>query len=367
MLLERVGVDVVHAQARHHFGVDLRAKADLAALAALDHQHVGYHDVALDIHEAAPGLGLQAGDHGDCFAHGGVRCIAELHETLHVAARQQPHRLRADALRHRDHRQLRRALRQRPCQRVELQRQTLGQIGGANAHRVETLQYPQGDGEVVQQLLHLLVVVGAQARSQRLQRVLQIAVLVERLDQEAKGDPVGVAQARGQRLRVQVRLERLLRARQFAGVDFILCAQIVAVRLGVAAPFTVIGGDFHRAVAVPAFAVGGAQRRHLFVLGRATTVRAVLHGEGRAELGLLVGLTHRRVDLRQTKLLASRRFFGHLQKGVFVEHLAHFLAQFERRELQQADRLLQLRRECQMLRDAQRKSGLHCGCAMATF
>ena len=44
----------------------------------------------------------------------------------------------------------------------------------------------------------------------------------------------------------------------------------------------------------------------------------------------------------------------HFQKRVFVQHLLDFLAQFERGELQQANRLLQLRGEREMLRDAKR-------------
>ena len=48
-----------------------------------------------------------------------------------------------------------------------------------------------------------------------------------------------------------------------------------------------------------------------------------------------------------------------LQKGVLVEHLLDFLAQFEGRQLQQPDRLLQLRRQGQVLGDAKLQSGFH--------
>jgi hypothetical protein len=44
-------------------------------------------------------------------------------------------------------------------------------------------------------------------------------------------------------------------------------------------------------------------------------------------------------------------FLG-LEKGVLLEHLLDFLLQLQRRQLQQADRLLQLRRQRQVLRQA---------------
>ena len=48
-----------------------------------------------------------------------------------------------------------------------------------------------------------------------------------------------------------------------------------------------------------------------------------------------------------------------LEERVLLEHLLDFLVQLERRELQQADRLLQLRRQRQMLRQSELKCGLH--------
>ena len=54
-----------------------------------------------------------------------------------------------------------------------------------------------------------------------------------------------------------------------------------------------------------------------------------------------------------TKLFTHGRFFSHLQKRIFIEHLLDFLAQLQRGELQQANGLLQLGRERQMLRDSE--------------
>jgi hypothetical protein len=67
----------------------------------------------------------------------------------------------------------------------------------------------------------------------------------------------------------------------------------------------------------------------------------------------------RRVDGVEPELLARRFFGGALEERVLVEHLLHLLAQFERGELQQPDRLLQLGREREMLRDAKGQPLLH--------
>src|SRR6185312_7186942 len=66
-----------------------------------------------------------------------------------------------------------------------------------------------------------------------------------------------------------------------------------------------------------------------------------------------------RIGLHWAELLARRILLGDFQKRVLVQHLLDFLAQFQRRELQQPDRLLQLRRQRQMLRDAKRQALLH--------
>ena len=51
--------------------------------------------------------------------------------------------------------------------------------------------------------------------------------------------------------------------------------------------------------------------------------------------------------------LAFGQVFGTFKKRVLVEHLLDFLCHFQRGQLQQPDGLLQLRRERQVLRDAQ--------------
>ena len=57
------------------------------------------------------------------------------------------------------------------------------------------------------------------------------------------------------------------------------------------------------------------------------------------------------------RLERRRRVFLGLEEGVLLEHLLDFLVQLERRQLQQPDRLLQLRRQRQVLREADLKVG----------
>ncbi len=52
------------------------------------------------------------------------------------------------------------------------------------------------------------------------------------------------------------------------------------------------------------------------------------------------------------RLEARRRLFLGLEERVLLEHLLDFLVQLERRQLEQPDRLLQLRRQREMLREA---------------
>ena len=58
--------------------------------------------------------------------------------------------------------------------------------------------------------------------------------------------------------------------------------------------------------------------------------------------------------MRQTKIFTRGQVFQFFFKErIFVEHLLDLLGQFKGGELQQPNLLLQLRRESQVLRDAQ--------------
>ena len=76
-------------------------------------------------------------------------------------------------------------------------------------------------------------------------------------------------------------------------------------------------------------------------------------------LKILDVLADRYIRRGQTKLLPRSRLIRELQKRVLVQHLLDFLAQLQRRELQQTNRLLQLRRQRQMLRNAKRQPLFH--------
>ena len=65
---------------------------------------------------------------------------------------------------------------------------------------------------------------------------------------------------------------------------------------------------------------------------------------------LLDILAGRRIRLLQAKFFTRCGVVIDLQKRVFIEHLLDFLAQLKRGKLEQANRLLQLWRERQMLR-----------------
>jgi len=80
------------------------------------------------------------------------------------------------------------------------------------------------------QAVELVVVVARQARGQRRQRVLQVAVVVERFDEEGQRGTVVLAQAQAQGLPVQEGRQRLLAARELGGVG----ALAVVVGSGVA-------------------------------------------------------------------------------------------------------------------------------------
>jgi hypothetical protein len=94
-------VDVVHAQARHHIGVErddeILLPAGAVAAPGFAHDHIGDDDVALHIHKAPPGAGFQPGNQG----HGGAGALfarstafgTRLGEAAHVAAGQHFQRL----------------------------------------------------------------------------------------------------------------------------------------------------------------------------------------------------------------------------------------------------------------------------------
>jgi hypothetical protein len=146
-------------------------------------------------------------------------------------------------------------------------------------------------------------------------------------------------------LTVQKVGERTAAACQIDGVGGFFA--VVLARCGVAAPFAVVGAHVHAAVAVPTFGHVGHGLVACFagaVVAAAGRAGAFAHPVAQADMG---------VGLVQAKGFGWRFFFGALQKRVLVQHLVDFLRQLQRGQLQQADRLLQLGRERQMLGHAQ--------------
>jgi hypothetical protein len=66
-----------------------------------------------------------------------------------------------------------------------------------------------------------------------------------------------------------------------------------------------------------------------------------------------------RQPLRE-RLERGRGLLLGLEEGVLLEHLLDFLVQLERGQLQQADRLLQLGREGEVLREPDLQGRFHC-------
>ena len=89
VVAQHISVNIVHAQARHHLRVELHPKAwRHAFFVDGGDQYIGHDDVALHIDKTPAGLGLQAGDQRNRFAHQAVATHAKLHQALDVASGQ---------------------------------------------------------------------------------------------------------------------------------------------------------------------------------------------------------------------------------------------------------------------------------------
>jgi hypothetical protein len=127
---------------------------------------------------------------------------------------------------------------------------------------------------------------------------------------------------------------------------------VVLARRRIAAPFAVVGRGLHRAVAFPALLELGFRTDLGVAGGGSPGIFRAAAARLRRRFKLAAVLADRRVDVLQPELLTHRGLFRHFEERVFVEHLLDLLAQLKRRQLQQADRLLQLGRQREMLRDA---------------
>ncbi|MNV29305.1 hypothetical protein D3C71_1205260 [compost metagenome] len=183
-------IDVVHAQARHHIGVEADDEVVLAVAAVsapgFAHDDIGNDDVALHVGKATAGAGLQASDQ----RHGGASALfavaTQLRQAADVAAGQHLQRLLANAQRglHRVGVSIAVLV---GSQRRELQRQAFGQVARTHAGGLQALQQALGHGEAVHQLFDLLQVVRpGQADGQVFQRLFEVAVVVERFNEKTQ-------------------------------------------------------------------------------------------------------------------------------------------------------------------------------------
>ena len=360
------GVAVVQVQARHHVGVEF----DHEAAAAAAHHHVGHDGVALHLGKAAPGFGLEPGDDGQARAHAGFVAAAQGAQAFGVAPRQQIQRLVAQ--------------RQRGAgggavaQFQHLQAQAFGQIACAHAGGVHLLQVGQGAGQELFEFGLLRLALGGGARGafagvrwcdegggQFGQRLAEVAVVVQGFDQGVQRGLLGGWQAQAQRLLVQVGLQRQRGAVPVGGVAVVgLAVAAAAVHGGgggVVAPFAVVRGDVHAAVAVPVqlgvavvFAVVGRGITGAVAVAIAAWVddgggRGRIGGDFGGGLAETVAQTDRGVGVRQARGVGLGGVGVAFQKGVVGQLLFHLLCQFQRGELQQPDGLLQLWRQRQVL------------------
>lgn len=240
----------------------------------------------------------------------------------------------------------RQRLLRRARQRAQLQLQAFGQIARADAGRLHRLQPLERHLEAVQQLLALLRVgLLAQDRGdQLLERILEVAVLVQRFDQRQQRRAVHRAQVHAGDLRPQHVLQRFRRRLRLGPLVVVARGRgRAARRLADAVKVVALGA------VLPVVALGGAEflGAHLLPRGRVAGRRLGL-GLRDAFLAFLA--------LGQTLLRGGGQrgveFLVGLQQRIAGEHLLHLLVELQRRQLQQTDGLLQLRRQREMLGQA---------------
>ncbi|MCY1229462.1 hypothetical protein D9M72_418260 [compost metagenome] len=310
-------IHIVDAQPRHHIRIELR---DPAA-ATLAHEHVRHHEVGFRTAVCMARVGRQRADQFVC----GLQChFIDLQRFLQprvVAYCEQLQVVGND---------VQRQFALRVLQAPQLQGQAFGGVARAHAGRVEALQQREDGVDFVDLEFEFF----RQLRADLFKRRAQVAIVVERFDQEDGQALVARRDLQRRELFHQVLAQRGLGFAQLHRRFFVLVALRAAgkvVQAPVAAAIVV-------AVAAVAIAV--------------IVTRAV--GAGLAiALGLCRG--GRRCALQVDRAIGrhAQRAFDPvvlaLEQRVFRQRLFDLLLQFQRGELQQPDRLLQLRGQGQML------------------
>ena len=213
---------------------------------------------------------------------------------------------------------------------ADLQCEAFGSVACADAGRFETLHQLERDLQFLRLDLQLL----RQARVNFFQRLFEVTILVECIDDEF--DQRAVAKfAYGQPHLFQQMLtqRRLVRFQLRARV--VIFRSFRRARYVIEAPLAFIGGCFIVAAAFEAAFAFVRRRGRRFARGRIGRRR------GRRD-GAIGKQTHGIVE----------RIVDALEHRIVGQDLFQLLVQFECRQLQQADGLLQLRRERQVLRNA---------------
>jgi hypothetical protein len=239
-------------------------------------------------------------------------------------------------------------------QRAQLQHEALGEVAGADAGRLHALQVAQAAAQPVE---HRVVLgedlVAGQALGDLLERIGQVAVVVERLDQDEHGRSVGRREAHAGELAAEVVLQARRRGAPLGSalqvVD--IAESRAAGRLADAVEVLALGA------VLPVVAIGGAEVLAIHRLRLVGRVRAGLGGP----LGLALSGAFRRGRPLRHRLEGPGELLLGLEERIRLEHLLHLLVQLERRELQETDRLLQLRRQRQVLREPDLEGCLHAG------
>ena len=231
--------------------------------------------------------------------------------------------------------------------RAQLQHQAFAEVARAHAGGLQALQPAQ---RALQARPQVFAGIGAadvqhlgQALGDLFQRVGQVAVLVERLDQHLhRRRSSGDSRMPGN-LRAQVVLQRAGRCRG-PGLDLVAIAAAAGCRCGASR------GCRRSLRARCRF----PSRRARWCRTLGASIRPASSASAaspRVALGVALARSVGRAPLGR-RLEGLPALFLDFEEGVLLEHLLDFLVQLQRGELQQPDRLLQLRRERQVLRKA---------------
>ena len=199
--------------------------------------------------------------------------------------------------------------------RLELEREALGGIARADARGLEILQVLEADRQVVGIEPEFV----REQLEQLFERGRQVTIVVERIDQRARELAVAQRQVQQSQLLVQMIAQRT--GGNLLGREVLI---VIVARAGRGAPVVVASRVGHNVE------IRGRRRVGAFVL--------------------CVGIRYR--HHRRREVGWRRRAFvvvGFLQQGIFLQQALDFRIQLKRGQLQQPDRLLQLRRQRQML------------------